>query len=61
KYILNSDSKWFKLSFGEVWEDNWVNNYKRLRRLVLLLVRYYEEILGFRANRLEILVPRYIT
>ncbi|CAI2186485.1 19695_t:CDS:2 [Funneliformis geosporum] len=29
--------KWFKLSSGEAREDNWVNNFNKLRRLFLLL------------------------
>ncbi|CAI2173793.1 3017_t:CDS:10, partial [Funneliformis geosporum] len=52
-YILNSDPKWFKLSSGEAREDNWVNNFNKLRRLVLLLTRYYEEILGLPSQKLE--------
>ncbi|CAI2185118.1 17317_t:CDS:2 [Funneliformis geosporum] len=44
--------KWFKLSSGEAREDNWVNNFNKLRRLFLLLTRYYEEILGFSSRKL---------
>ncbi|CAG8747853.1 14993_t:CDS:2, partial [Funneliformis mosseae] len=54
------DSKWFKLSSGEAREDNWVNNFNKLRRLVLLLTRYYEDILGLPAKKLESPDPRAI-
>jgi protein HOOK3 len=40
--MINSDSKWFK-QLSRSNEDNWVIKYGKLKKLHLLLTRYYEE------------------
>lgn len=43
---MNSDPKWFKL-LSRSNDDNWVMKINKLKKLHLLLTRYYEENLGY--------------
>jgi protein HOOK3 len=53
---MNSDPKWFKLQSSD--SDNWVTKINKLKRLHLLLTRYYEENLGLAAIK-NLEVPNF--
>ncbi|CAJ0750862.1 13079_t:CDS:10 [Entrophospora sp. SA101] len=51
--VCDIDPKWFKLQRLDAREENWVIKFNRLKRMYMLLTRYYEEVLGLSTNNLE--------